>query len=426
MNKTLIKSDRYSTYDKLPPCDQTAEMCVIGSCLLSPVDCAPLCLEQIKSDEYFYDVRCKGVWNLIASTEPSKIDIIYFSQTVNHAFLSECANSVPSTANLPVWIEIIVEKYTFRKVIATCTNLISKCYDPSNKACEVLDEAEREILAIRPQKAEKQSAKELVLDALHVIEKKALNPNTLSGLSTGLVDLDRMTDGVHNGEMIVIAAYPSCGKTALAVGIAVKNALDKIPVAVFSAEMRPVQIMVRALCSESRLNFYRVTEDDCVKLTVAAKNIASAPIYIEQASKLSIGQIQAIARRLKQRQGIKLAVIDYIQLLTGTGDNREQEVSSISKGVKAMALELDIPVIALSQLTDDGKLRESRAIGQDADSVWKLANEGDWKPDIQPVKLTIEKCRDGQTGSIDLTFMKSFTRFENAKKIESADMPYAD
>ena len=133
---------------------------------------------------------------------------------------------------------------------------------------------------------------------------------------------------------------------------------------------------------------------------------------------MTIGQVMATARRLKQKHGIRLIVVDYIQLLIGRGDNREQEISSISKGIKSMALELDCCVLALSQLTDDGKLRESRAIAQDADTIWKLENHGDWQPLVQPIKLHIEKCRDGSTGTVPLTFMKTITRFESAIREE--------
>jgi replicative DNA helicase len=158
-------------------------------------------------------------------------------------------------------------------------------------------------------------------------------------------------------------------------------------------------------------------------MRVAASKLSSAPLYIEQANRLSMGQVLAIARRLKQKHGIALAVIDYIQLLTGIGDNREQEIADIAKGCKAMAMELDIPVLALSQLTDDGKLRESRAIGQIADSVFKLENIGEWQPSVQPIKLIVEKCRDGATGFVELAFLKEFTRFENATKVEQKDLP---
>ena len=220
-----------------------------------------------------------------------------------------------------------------------------------------------------------------------------------------------------------MAGYPSTGKTAVSVGMAVFNAIRNTPCAVFSAEMRPVQLVVRAICSESRVNFYRVSEENVPTMRVAASKLSSAPLYIEQANRLSMGQVLAIARRLKQKHGIALAVIDYIQLLTGIGDNREQEIADIAKGCKAMAMELDIPVLALSQLTDDGKLRESRAIGQIADSVFKLENIGEWQPSVQPIKLIVEKCRDGATGFVELAFLKEFTRFENATKVEQKDLP---
>jgi replicative DNA helicase len=160
-----------------------------------------------------------------------------------------------------------------------------------------------------------------------------------------------------------------------------------------------------------------------VRLANVAGKILKAPLYIQSVNKMTIQQVTSLARSLRQKHGIKLAGIDYIQLLAGEGDNREQQISSISKGIKGMAIELGIPVMALSQLTDDGKLRESRSIGQDGDSVWKLKNKGEWQPVFQTVELCVEKCRDGATGQVELLFSKRFTRFDNKSKIDEADTP---
>jgi replicative DNA helicase len=224
--------------------------------------------------------------------------------------------------------------------------------------------------------------------------------------------------------LIVVAGFPSTGKTALAVNIAVHCALNKIPAAIFSAEMRPVQLVIRSLCSNARANYHHLFQEDIARMIPEVARLSKAPIFIEPAQGMSIGQVVAVARRLKQKHGIQIVVVDYIQLLSGIGDNREQQVSSISKGLKAMALELEVAVLALSQLTDDGKLRESRAIGQDADTIWKLENEGEWQPKVQPIKINIEKCRDGETGKVDLTFLKEFTRFECVSKFGAVDAQY--
>lgn len=242
--------------------------------------------------------------------------------------------------------------------------------------------------------------------AIDRIEQKCLSNGAITGLTTGLVDLDKLTDGLHAGEMIVLAALPSRGKTALAVNIAVLNALRGVPVAILSAEMQPVQLVVRSICSESRTNFQRIQTGDIPKMTAAASAINKSPLYIEQASGFTIGQVQAIGRRLKQKHDIKLMVIDYQQRLTGTGDNTEQRTASISKGVKDLCMELRIPIILLSQVNEAGQTKHARATAEDTDSLWKLDNEGEWQPLIQPVKLNVEKCRDGQTGSVFLTFFQ--------------------
>ena len=190
-----------------------------------------------------------------------------------------------------------------------------------------------------------------------------------------------------------------------------------------------VQLTVRSICAESHVNFRRITEPDCVKIALSLGKLAKAPVYIESVSGCTIGQIQAITRRMSQRYGVKLIVVDYIQLIAGTGDNREQQIASVGRGLKSIATELSIPVLALSQLNDDGRLRESRSIGMDADSVWILANDGEWQPQIQPVTLTVTKCRDGETGKVLLTFLKSYTRFESSSKgINDDDIPkhYSD
>lgn len=418
--------------DRLPPHAPDAEMAIIGCCLTEPVECLPLAQETIVSALFFYDARNQTVWDVMNALEADKVDLIIVSQKLKDAgtsipldYLSKCQDAAWSTANLPYWLEELTEKYTLRQLITVASNITGACYQAQSVEA-VIDFAETNILKIRPQKREHKDMRALVHEAIGQIEKRYKNGGAITGLTTGLHDLNALTDGLHQSEMIVIAGFPSTGKTCLAVNIAVTNALAKVPAAIFSAEMRPVQLVVRSICSEAKVDFHHVRDYHGPQLTDAVKKLSIAPLYIEQANGFTIGQVSAQARRLKQKHGIQLAVIDYIQLLGGRGDNREQEISSISKGIKAMAVELDIPVIALSQLNDDGKLRESRAIGQDADTVWKLANDGEWKHDIQPINLNVDKCREGSTGQVKLTFLKTITRFESQSKIETKDMPYHD
>ncbi len=406
--------------DRLPPHDTEAEMAIIGCCITTPVESIPDAQMVIMSPEYFYDIRCRNVWQKISEMNPHSVNLITVrDEFIQFEFLSECQDMAVSSANLSSWIYVIEKCFIARQIIRVCTAGVVDAYENESS----LDNIESSVLKIRPSKITQDSKNQILTQAIEMIEFKSMNWDKISGFSTGLLDLDRQTDGLHIGEFIVIAALPSCGKTALAVNIAQKNAIDKIPAGVFSAEMRPVQLIVRSICSDSRVNFRKITESDIPSLTVATHRIGAAPLHIESASGYTITQLQAAARRMKQKHGVKIIVVDYIQLLTGVGDNREQQVASISRGLKSMALELGVCVIGLSQVNDEGRLRESRAIGQDADSIWMLENEGAWQPKIQPIKLSVQKSRDGETGEVKLTFFKEFTKFDSISKFRDEDVP---
>jgi replicative DNA helicase len=270
-------------------------------------------------------------------------------------------------------------------------------------------------------------------------------------LATGFADFDKMTSGFHPGEMIVIAARPSMGKTSLAMNIAEHVCIDqRLPVGVFSLEMTAESLVLRMLCSRSRVNLRNVrdgflAERDFPKLTGAAGKMAAAPLFIDDTSGLSILQMRAKARRMHQQHGIKLLVIDYLQLLHSTArraqENRQQEIADISNGIKALAKELSIPVIVLAQLNRElekdknrkprlSDLRESGSIEQDADLVgllYKPSVEEDeggvGDQDSRPVNLLIAKQRNGPTGDVNLTFLNSITRFESAAKVSDEDIP---
>jgi replicative DNA helicase len=401
--------------DRLPPCDQDAEMAVIGACLTDPVTCVPETGMVASEPEIFYDIRCRASWEAMLSMSPNEVNVISINSKATFpqsaVFLSDCQDKCVSSANLSVWLEIIQNKYTLRQIIKTAQKAVADAFESSD-AVSSLDVFERAAMSIRPARRERKDIKALLSDAQELIEFRSQNWNAITGLTTGLLDLDKLSDGLHRGELIVLAALPSCGKTALGVNIAMHNALDGLPVGIVSAEMRPVQLVIRSICSESRVNFKRITSEDLPAMISVMGRMAKANIHIEQASGFTIGQVIATARRMKQSADIKLLVVDYIQRLTGVGENRQLQIASIGAGLKDIALELDIPVIGLSQLNDDGKLRESRALGQDGDSVWILANDGEWRADVQPVNLRIEKCRDGETGIVPLTFLKTITRFE--------------
>lgn len=337
-------------------------------------------------------------------------------------------------------------------MIQTCTEVVGRVYEHEGEVDALLDEVERDILRISEARVEGKTdkIKELVKKAISTIEDYHQRQGMLTGVGTGFADLDKMTSGLHGGEMIVIAARPSMGKTSLAMNIAEAVSIDqKLPVGVFSLEMTSESLVLRMLCSRSRVNLRNVREGflaerDFPKLTGAAGKLANAPLFIDDSSGLSILQLRAKARRMAQQYGIKLFVVDYLQLLHSTArraENRQQEIADISNGIKSLAKELNVPVIVLSQLNRElekdkdrkprlSDLRESGAIEQDADVVcllYKPSREeedgGAEEQDAVPVNLLIAKQRNGPTGDVHLTFLKSYTRFESAAKVSDDDVP---
>jgi len=424
--------------DNLPPNSIESEMAVIGACLTDPQTCIAEC-QIVLTEMHFYDHRCRAVWGFICILEPYEVNLVTISQQLRDSnlldkiggipFLTECQDHCHSPAHLPAWLGTLSDKFVLRRVISRCRDAIDEAMAAPDDGTRFLDRLETDILAIRPNQRKQTDVKSLVRESIGKLEERYENPDRIMGISTGLPDLDYQTDGIHPGELIVVAGYPSTGKTALAVQVAVGAALDGIPIGIFSAEMRPVQLVVRSMCSVARANARKLDERAIKRLVSTSGLISRAPIYIEPASGLTIGQIFAMARRMKQSHGVKIIVIDYIGLIGGVGDNKEQKTASVSAGCKAMALELDCAVLALSQLNDDGKMRDSRAVSQDADTVWKLENDGKWQPLLQSVNLNVEKCRDGETGQVKLTFLKTMTRFECVSKVSDEDVPearYAD
>ncbi|MDB6065267.1 MAG: helicase [Pedosphaera sp.] len=453
--------------DRLPPHSPEAEQGVLGCVLLSPNDCVGECVERFKAGaEVFYDLRHQTIFETLVEMYDQRqaIDIITVQQQLKNkqrleevgglAYLNSLPDAVPSAANLKYYVDIVLEKFILRKMIHTCTEVVGRVYEHEGDVDGLLDEVERDILRISETRVEGKTdkIKELVKKAISTIEDYHQRQGMLTGVGTGFADLDKMTSGLHGGEMIVVAARPSMGKTSLAMNIAEHVAVEeKLPVGVFSLEMTSDSLVLRMLCSRSRVNLRNVREGflaerDFPKLTGAAGKLASAPLFIDDSSGLSILQLRAKARRMSQQFGIKLFVIDYLQLLHSTArraENRQQEIADISNGIKSLAKELDVPVIVLSQLNRElekdkdrkprlSDLRESGAIEQDADVVallYKPAREeedaggGGEEQDAVPVNLLIAKQRNGPTGDVHLTFLKSYTRFESAAKVSDDDLP---
>ena len=456
--------------DRLPPHSPDAEQGVLGCVLLSPNECMGECIEKFKGgEEVFYDLRHQTIFQTLAEMYDSReaIDLITVQQRLKDkqlleqvgglAYLSQLSDAVPSAANLSYYLDIVQEKFLLRKMIHVCTDVVGRVYDYEGEVDALMDEVERDILRISESRVTGQAntIKELVHKAINTIEKYHQGQGALTGIGSGFPDLDKMTSGLHGGEMVVIAARPSMGKTSLAMNIAEHVAIDeRQPVGVFSLEMTSESLVLRMLCSRSRVNMRNVrdgflAERDFPKLTGSAGKLANSPLFIDDSSGLSILQLRAKARRMHQQYGIKLFVIDYLQLLHSTSrraENRQQEIADISSGVKSLAKELDVPVIVLSQLNRElerdknrkprlSDLRESGSIEQDADLVGLLykpssgddedggGSGGGAEEEAVPVNLYIAKQRNGPTGDVHLTFLKSYTRFESAAKVSDEDVP---
>ncbi len=453
--------------DRLPPYSTEAEQGVLGCILLDPTENLGLCIEKFKEGAaVFYDLRHRILYEQLCELYDGKrpIDLVTLSQHLKDndqleaiggiSYLNTLMDAVPSAANLTYYLDIVKEKAVLRTTIQVCTNIVGRVHDNEGSVDQLLDEIERDVLKISQDRIETvdRSMKTLVTDAISTLESYHANQGSLTGLSSGFPDLDKMTHGLHGGEMIVIAARPSMGKTSLAMNIVEAAALDQnCAVGVFSLEMTAESLTLRMLCSRSRINLRAVrdgffAERDFPRITQAATELAKAPIIIDDTPGLSILQLRARARRMAQQNEIKLFVIDYLQLLNSTSrraENRQQEIADISNGVKALAKELNVPVIILSQLNREfekdknrkprlSDLRESGAIEQDADIVgllYKADVEGeeegtqDAEQEAVAVNLLIAKQRNGPTGDVNLTFLKGFTRYESAAKVSAEDIP---
>jgi replicative DNA helicase len=454
--------------DRLPPHSPEAEQGVLGCVLLSPNESMGECIGKFKGGaEVFYDLRHQTIFSTLAEMydRQEAIDVITLQQQLKNkqlleevggiAYLAALPDTVPSAANLSYYLDIVQEKYLLRKMIHTCTEVVGRVYDYEGEVDALMDEVERDILRISESRVQSQTTtiKDLVKKAISTIEDFHQRQGVLTGVGTGFTDLDRMTSGLHGGEMIVIAARPSMGKTSMAMNIAEHVAIEqRLPVGVFSLEMTSESLVLRMLCSRSRVNLRNVREGflaerDFPKLTGAAGKLANAPLFIDDSSTLSILQLRAKARRMAQQYGIKLFVVDYLQLLHSTArraENRQQEIADISSGIKSLAKELSVPVIVLSQLNREierekgrpprlSDLRESGAIEQDADVVGLLYEPkpgsddedsgGAAEKDVMPMNLLIAKQRNGPTGDVELTFLKSYTRFESKAKVSDEDVP---
>jgi replicative DNA helicase len=438
---------------RTPPHSVEAEQGVLGSMLISPRETIAECVEKI-SEEYFYVPAHRTIYDVLVDLWNTRqgIDLITFTQVMRDrnlldsvggaAFVTNLFTFVPTAANVQYYLEIVRDKYILRQIISAATESVRRAYEEQDEVDSLLDEVEQKIFDVGEDRFKGQmlSMKDHAMQAIETIEKLYERKGSITGISTGFVEFDRMTSGLHPSEMIVIAARPSMGKTALAMNIAEYVAInEQLPVGVFSLEMSSQQLVQRMLCSRARVNLQRVRdgflgERDFPSLTAAASKLAESKIFIDDSASLSILELRAKARRLKAQQDVSLIIVDYLQLLRSTTrraqDNRQLEISEISAGLKALAKDLKIPLIVVAQLNRQpeqrtgGKprlsdLRESGSIEQDADLVGLLVRPELYEEDEEArvekageAELIIAKQRNGPVGEIPLTFLKEYTRFE--------------
>lgn len=435
--------------DRLPPQNIDAEQSVLGAILIDN-DALPKALEIIDLED-FYKASHKKIFEamikLFDKNEP--IDIITLTDCLKKeeslediggiSYLSALVNMVPTSANIKYHSKIIREKALLRGLVRTATDIANKVYEENLDAEELVDYAEKSVFDISDKRVKVSFAtlKEVIKNSFEMIEHLYDKKETITGVPSGFKDLDELTSGLQKGELIVIGGRPSMGKTAFALNIAQHVGIEiREPVAVFSLEMAKEQLAFRMLCAEAMVNSSSVRKgiirkEDWHKLTSAASRLTDAPIFIDDSSSISALELRAKARRLKMEHGLSLVIVDYLQLMRGRGsfERREQEISEISRSLKALAKELNVPVLAVSQLNRSveqrrpprpilADLRESGAIEQDADVILFLYRDEIYNKDNPAnrgeAELDIAKQRNGPAGeTVKLTFVSKCTRFLN-------------
>jgi len=441
--------------DKLPPQNLDAEMAVLGSMLLDE-EAVSVAVEKLDAGCFYKDTHRKIFQTISDLYNANKaVDLITLADALKKdnsldeiggaSYLTSLANAVPTAANINHYAGIVREKYILRTLINNSTKIITVCHESEGNIAEVVDTAERLIFEVsdRRNQGSYQHLKEIVKDSIETIDKLYQNKAHVTGIPTGYIDFDIKTAGLQPSDLIIVAGRPSMGKSAFALGIAeYAGVIEKVPTAIFSLEMSKEQLVQRMLCSHARVDAHKVrtgylATSDWPRLTAAAGKLSEAPIYIDDTPAISVMELRARARRLKSHHGIKLIILDYMQLMRGSAMNmesRQQEISEISRSLKALARELSVPVIAISQLsravesrTDHrpqlSDLRESGAIEQDADVVVLILREEYYtpSPDNQGIaEAIIAKQRNGPVGTLKLAFIKEFTRFDNLSRVDSS------
>ncbi|CAA6808901.1 MAG: Replicative DNA helicase (EC [uncultured Thiotrichaceae bacterium] len=436
---------------KTPPHSIEAEQSVLGGLMLDNNAWDQVADKVVETDFYRYDHRLifRSIVHLAEENEP--YDVVTLSNWLKQrgdlddagglAYLGTLAKDTPSAANIQAYAKIVREKSILRQLISVGTDIAETAFNPEERdSREILDEAERKVFEIAEQSMRQEqgfrSIKSLMKNTLTQIEELGQQPDGVTGVSTGYDDLDEMTNGLQKGDLVIVAGRPSMGKTTFSMNIAEYAAANnKVPTAVFSLEMPGEQLTMRLLSSmgrvdQGRLRNGRLLEEDWPRIATAVKLFSDVPLYIDDSAGLTPTEVRARARRLVREHGdLGLIVIDYLQLMQGGGkaENRTNEVSAMSRSLKALAKELSCPIIVLSQLNRSleqrpnkrpimSDLRESGAIEQDADIIMFVYRDEVYNPESEnkgTAEIIIGKQRNGPIGSVRLTFLGKYTRFEN-------------
>jgi replicative DNA helicase len=434
---------------KVPPHSLEAEAAVLGACLLDNAAIDRV-VEFVSPEDFYREAHRKifrAILDLSERSEPADLLTVAehlrargeLAEVGGAAYLSELADRAISAANTAQYARIVREKATLRTLIGAAAEIVARGFEAREDVDRFLDEAEHAIYQVAERKVKTSFTRvgSMIMDTFRHIEQLYERKEMVTGVPTGFLDLDRMTAGLQPSDLIIVAGRPSMGKTSFCLNIAEHVAIDKgIGVAVFSLEMSKEQLVLRMLCSQARVDLNKVrtgflSARDFPRLATAAGRLAEAPIYIDDTPSLSALELRAKARRLRRDReaNLGLVIVDYLQLMRGSGsaDSREQEISEISRSLKALAKELNVPVIALSQLNRQvesrnppkprmADLRESGAIEQDADLIAFIYRDEVYNPnsrDEGKAEIIVAKQRNGPTGEVMLAFRKEYTRFEN-------------
>ncbi|MGV3487748.1 MAG: replicative DNA helicase [Tuberibacillus sp.] len=435
--------------DRTPPQNIEAEQAVLGAIFLEPQALATASETLLPDD--FYRTSHQRIYQVMLdlSERGEPVDVVTVTSELRNQnlldevggldYISELANSAPTAANIEFYSQIVEEKSLLRRLIRSATKIVSDGYTRDDDVDVILDDAEKTILEVSQRKKSTafQSIKDILVEAYDNIELLHNRKGDVTGIPTGFIELDRMTAGFQRNDLIIVAARPSVGKTAFALNIA-QNVATKTEenVAIFSLEMGAQQLVMRMLCAEGnidaqRLRTGKLVEEDWQKLTMAMGSLSNAGIYIDDTPGIRVNEIRSKCRRLKQEKGLGMILIDYLQLIQGSSnrhsENRQQEVSEISRTLKAIARELEVPVIALSQLSRGvesrqdkrpmmSDIRESGSIEQDADIVAFLYRDDYYNKETEKqniIEIIIAKQRNGPVGTVELAFIKEFNKFVN-------------